>query len=105
MEKRGLLKNIGKEEIMKPDLQTEQNNVKKFLENHGTLKSIYKELRSKSRFQLTGDYPIIAFICNIAKKEGFELNKKEIVETLKITQDGEFKRVREDSEIVRQLCV
>lgn len=89
---------------MKPDLQSEQNNVKKLLENHGTLKNIYKELRSKSRFQLIGDYPIIAFVCNLAKALGFEPQKKEIVETLKIAQDGEFKGVREDSQIVKQLC-
>lgn len=89
---------------MKPDLQTEQNNVKKLLENTGTLKSIYKELRNKSRFQFIGDYPMIAFICGIARELGVKLSRKSVVEVLKIAQDGEFKKVREDSQIVRQLC-
>lgn len=89
---------------MKPDLQIEQNNVRKLLENNGSLKRIYKELRGKTRLRFIGDYPMISFICKEAKKIGIEVNKKSIVDALKIARDGEFKGVRQNSEIVRQLC-
>lgn len=89
---------------MKPDLQSEQNSIKKMVEKGRSIRSIYIQLRQKVKLQAIGDYPLISFICQVINESGLELTKKAVTQVLKIAQDGEFKRVREDSEIVRQLC-
>jgi len=89
---------------MKPDLQAELNFIVTMLKDSGSIKRVYKEVRKKTRYNSVGDYPIISFICSVAKEIGMNVTKESLVEALKITQDREFKKVREDSQIVSQLC-
>lgn len=87
---------------MEHDLIISEPIIKKMARDKAKISTIYKLLRSQARFQFIGDYPMISWIVRTVSMIR-EITKIEIVKTLRIAVDGEFKRINSRNEIVTQL--
>lgn len=83
------------------DLSFSRQIIKTMLTKRKKLKTIYTFLRNEARWDSIGDYPLISFICKVAKENGYDIKQAEIRNMFRKTT--EFEKVKQNSEIILQV--
>ena len=84
------------------DLSLSRPIIEKMIERKKRLKTIFIFLRNEARWDAIGDYPLISFVCAVAKENGYVVRPKEVRNIFRTT--SEFKNVQQNSEITKQVC-
>lgn len=84
------------------DLSFSRPIIKKMIERKKRLKTIFIFLRNEARWDAIGDYPLISFVCAVAKENGYGVKPKEVRNIFRKTP--EFKKIQQNNEIILQVC-
>lgn len=84
------------------DLSLARSIIEKMIAKKRRLKTVFTFLRNEARWSAIGDYPLISYICSVAKKSGHHIRAKEVRDIFR--QTHEFRNVVLSSEIIMQVC-
>ena len=84
------------------DLSLSRQIIVKMLLKKRRLKTIFTFLRNEARWDAIGDYPLISFVCAVAKENGYVMKPKEARSIFRTT--SEFKKILQTNEIILQVC-
>lgn len=84
------------------DLALSRPIIVRMLSKKRRLKTIFTFLRNEARWYAIGDYPLISFVCKVAKEKGHAVKPKEVRTIFR--QTAEFKKVQQDNQIIVQVC-
>ncbi len=84
------------------DLSLSKPIIEKMIERKKRLKTIFTFLRNEARWDAIGDYPLISFVCAVAKENRYAVKPKEVRNIFRKTP--EFKKIQQNNEIILQVC-